>query len=123
MTTTETRRGKRFKELVIEAKSRIEEIDANTLKQWQADNKDMALIDVREPDDYNNGHIEGATPIARGLLELAIDEVVPNQDQTIVLYCGGGSRSALSADTLHTMGYTNVYSLTGGWREWDGPTA
>lgn len=122
MTQTETRRGKRFKDLVTEAKTRIDEIDANTLKQWQSEQKDIQIIDVREPDDFNTAHIQGATHIPRGLLELEIDEVAPNQDKPIVLYCGGGSRSALAADTLQLMGYSQVYSLTGGWRNWDGPT-
>ena len=113
-----TRRGKTFKDLVTDAKSRIDEIDADTLKEWQAAGKDFALVDVREPADFENGHIEGAMALPRGILELDIDEVVPDQDKTIVAYCGGGSRSALAADTLAMMGYENVFSLAGGWRNW-----
>jgi rhodanese-related sulfurtransferase len=117
-TSPTTRRGKRFKDLVQEAKTRIQELSADELKQWQAEGKSFTLIDVREPSDYGEGHIEGALNIPRGLLELDIDEVVPDQDAVIIAYCGGGSRSALSADTLQVMGYTHVYSLAQGWRGW-----
>jgi rhodanese-related sulfurtransferase len=115
---SQVRRGKNFKDLVVEAKQRIHEVDGPTLRQWLAEQKDLVVLDVREPSDYEGGHIQGAINIPRGLLELDIDEVVPDQDKTIVAYCGGGSRSALSADTLQVMGYGNVYSLAGGYRQW-----
>ncbi len=120
MTTTTQRRGKRFVDLVNDAKADIQQIDVATLRQWQADaDKRFTLIDVREQNDVAQGTIDGAIGIGRGVLELSIDEVVPNQDDTVVLYCGGGSRSALAAQTLEAMGYTNVYSLAGGWRGWN----
>ena len=112
-------RGKTFQELVQEAKSRIREISQEELKQWLAENKDVVLLDVREPEDFKAGAIPGAVNLPRGILELEIDDVVPNQDKTVVAYCGGGSRSALAADTLQVMGYENVYSLQGGWRQWN----
>ena len=116
--TQQTWRGKTFKQLVTEAKQDIQEINPETLKQWLTEKKDLVLLDVREPMDFDNGHIEGAVSLPRGLLELEIDEMVPNQDKTIVAYCGGGSRSALAAQTLGTMGYGHVYSLQGGYRQW-----
>ncbi len=120
MTITTQRRGKRFAELVADAKETIQQIDAATLRQWQADpDKAVTIIDVREQNDTAQGMIDGATAIGRGVLELSIDDAVPNQDDTVVLYCGGGSRSALAAQTLEAMGYTNVYSLAGGWRGWN----
>lgn len=112
------KRGKTFKDLVGEAKGRIREVTTEELKQWQAQGKAFALLDVRETDDFQNGHIEGATHLSRGMLELDIDDVVPDQDTLIVTYCGGGSRSALAADTLQEMGYDNVFSLAGGYRGW-----
>jgi len=117
--TTTTRRGKRFAQLVADAKTRIQELTIPQLKEWQASGKAFTLIDVREPSDYAEGHIDGAVSIPRGLLELALDDVVMDQDATVVLYCGGGSRSALAADTAQQMGYSNVLSLAGGWRSWE----
>ncbi len=117
-TPSSTRRGKTFQDLVQDAKSRIQEVTVEQLKQWQAQGKAIALIDVREPNDFEAGHIPGAINVPRGLLELDIDEVVPDQDAVVVAYCGGGSRSALSADTLQVMGYAQVYSLAQGWRGW-----
>jgi rhodanese-related sulfurtransferase len=118
MTTQQAWRGKTFKQLVQEAKQGINEISAEQLKQWQAEGKDIVLLDVREPADYEESYIDGAVNIPRGLLELEIDEIVPDQNKTIVAYCGGGSRSALAAQTLKVMGYENVYSLQGGYRGW-----
>lgn len=116
--TQQTRRGKTFRELVSEAKGQIREISQETLKQWLAEKKEITILDIREPEDYQNGYIQGAVNVPRGLLELEIDEVVPDQDRTIVAYCGGGSRSALAAQTLQVMGYDQVYSLAGGYRQW-----
>jgi len=114
-----TRKGKRFAQLVADAKTRITELSIPQLKEWQASGKTFTLIDVREPSDYAEGHINGAVSIPRGLLELSLDDVVVEQDATVVLYCGGGSRSALAADTAQQMGYSNVLSLAGGWRSWE----
>lgn len=113
-----TRRGKDFRQMVTEAKERIQEIDADTLKAWMAEGKKFILIDAREAIDYGQGHIKGALTVPRGIMEIDIDEVVPDQDQTVVVYCGGGSRSALAADTLQVMGYEHVYSLAKGYRGW-----
>lgn len=111
-------RGKTFQDLVAEAKNEIREISISDLKNQLMQRQDLVLLDVREPTDYQGAHIPGAINLPRGLLELDIDEMVPNQDQPIVAYCGGGSRSALAAQTLQAMGYENVYSLAGGYKGW-----
>lgn len=111
-----TWRGKTFKDMVSEAKTRILEITREQLAERQAAGETVVLVDVREASDYANGHIPGAISLPRGILELEADEILPNQDATIVVYCGGGSRSALAADTLQVMGYGSVYSLQEGYR-------
>lgn len=115
---TTTQRGKTFQQLVQEAKGRIKEITVDDLMEWRREGKLFTLIDVREPADVEAGIIPHALSIPRGIVELVIDEAVPDQDDVIVVYCGGGSRSALAADTMQVMGYSNVYSLAGGWRAW-----
>ncbi len=117
-TELKTWRGKTFKDLVVEAKSDINEVTPEQVKQWLDETKDFVLIDVREPADYEKGHIEGAVLCPRGILELEIDELAPDQDATVVLQCGGGSRSALAAKSLQEMGYPNVLSMQEGWRGW-----
>ena len=79
---------------------------------------DWVLIDVREQDEYRAGHLPGAIGCGRGILEYHIADLVPETDREIVLYCRGGHRSALAADSLREMGYTNVASMSGGFREW-----
>lgn len=78
----------------------------------------IILIDVREDGEWAAGFIPGAKHLGRGVIERDIEQAIPNRDTKIVLYCGGGYRSALAADSLQKMGYTNVYSMAGGWREW-----
>jgi rhodanese-related sulfurtransferase len=108
--------GARFKQLVDDAKTRIREITpAEARKQQQAG---TLVIDVREKDDYFQERAQGATHVSRGVLELKIEELAPDPKTPIICYCGGGSRSALAADNLQKMGYTNVASLTGGFKAW-----
>lgn len=107
-----------FKQLVDEVKREVREIPASTLRQIKAAGEDFSLIDVREPDDWQKGTIPGAAKIPRGVLELNIDQVTADKDRKIVLYCGGGSRSALAAYMLQRMGFRNVLSLAGGYRGW-----
>ena len=102
-----------FVALVDDAKTRIREITAEECR-----NLDGLLIDTREDREWNAGHAARATHLSRGVLERDIENVVPDKSTRIVLYCGGGYRSALSADSLAKMGYTNVWSLAGGWRAW-----
>jgi rhodanese-related sulfurtransferase len=107
-----------FKQLVDEAKSQITEIGADELKHMQQSNEDFLLIDVRERDEQANGMIPGALGMPRGILEVNVDQITTDKDRKIVLYCGGGSRSALGAVNLKKMGFRNVISLAGGYRGW-----
>jgi rhodanese-related sulfurtransferase len=112
---------KTFDDLSAEAKTRIPEVSAEEVKQrLDEEGRDWVLIDVREQDEYRAGHLPGAIGCGRGILEYHIADLVPDTGKEIVLYCRGGHRSALSADSLREMGYTNVHSMRGGFREWAG---
>jgi sulfur-carrier protein adenylyltransferase/sulfurtransferase len=110
--------GKTVQDLVAEAKAEITEITIPVLQEWLTERRELTIIDVREPQEFQNGSIPGAVNIPRGLLELDIDTVAANPEQPLLLYCGGGSRSALAGYTLKIMGYNTIYSLTGGYRAW-----
>jgi rhodanese-related sulfurtransferase len=109
-----------FLKIVDDAKTRIREMNASALLgKIQSDQKPaFRLIDVREADEYAAGRIPGAEHFSKGIIERDIETAVPDPNSEIVLYCGGGFRSALAADNLQKMGYKNVWSLAGGWREW-----
>ena len=107
-----------FLELVNDAKSRIKETDINGYKRMSAEGKALVLIDTREDNEWLAGHAAGAVHLAKGIIERDIETQVPDRTTRIVLYCGGGFRSALAADALQKMGYINVISLDGGWRAW-----
>lgn len=107
-----------FKQLVDEAKSQIEEIAPEDLKRMRDLGEDFTLIDVRERDEQEKGTIPGAVNMSRGILEVNIDHITTDKDRNLVLYCGGGSRSALAALNLKKMGFPNVKSLAGGYRAW-----
>ena len=107
-----------FKQIVEEAKKEIKEIGPEDLKRMQQSGEDFVLIDVREAEEVARGTIPGAVPIPRGVLELNIDQVTTDKNKKIVLYCGGGSRSALAAWMLKKMGFKNPISLAGGYRGW-----
>ena len=107
----------RFQRLVAEAKKQIAEISPGDAQQ-QTELGDAVLIDVREDDDWREDHAKGAKHLNRGVIELEIEEQVPDLKTPIICYCGGGSRSALVAESLQKMGYENVRSLTGGFRAW-----
>ena len=106
--------AKTFKDFVDDAKTRITEV---TIDQVAAE-PDATLIDLREDSEWEKGHLPGAVHLSRGVLEVRADKVLPDKDVPLVLYCGGGNRSALAADVLQQMGYTNVRSMAGGWRAW-----
>jgi len=102
-------------------KAEIEETDVDSVYQrWfeQQQRGDVHLIDVRERDEFVDGHIEGAEFVPRGLLDLKIENLVPNKDDEVILYCGGGTRSALAAKSLEEIGYANVKSMDGGFGAW-----
>ena len=107
-----------FLKLVEDAKTRIEEIQREELKRRLDGGDSFHLIDVREETEYAAGRIPGAQHLCKGIIERDIEPAVPDFQAEIVLYCGGGFRSALAADNLRKMGYTRVRSLAGGWREW-----
>ncbi|MCI0348733.1 MAG: sulfurtransferase [Acidobacteriales bacterium] len=107
-----------FVQLVNEAKREIKEIDVSELKRMQKAGEDFALIDVRQENETAKGVIPGAVPIPRGILELHIDKVTSDKNKKLVIYCGGGFRSALAAWMLKKMGYKNPLSLAGGYRAW-----
>jgi rhodanese-related sulfurtransferase len=107
----------RFQRLVAQAKQHITEISPVDARKQTGD-AEAVLIDVREESDWREGHVDGATHLSRGLIELEIEEQVPDLKKPIICYCGGGSRSALVAESLQKMGYENVRSLAGGFRSW-----
>ncbi len=108
----------RFVTLVDDAKERIEEITPEQVKEKQDNGDDFVLLDVREQDEWEGARIAGSSYLGRGVIERDIEEEYPNTEEDIVLYCGGGYRSALAADNLQKMGYRNVKSLAGGFRAW-----
>lgn len=109
-----------FAALCNEAKKEIQEIDVAELKRMQQAGEDFTLIDVRERDEQARGMVPGAVALPRGILERDIDQVTTDKSRKLVLYCGGGFRSALSAWMLKKMGFRNVISLAGGWKAWTG---
>lgn len=105
-------------QLVQLAKQEIQEITPQELNQWLASGEEVTLVDVRERDEFVQGHLPGATFIPRGFLELQIEQHQPERDKPVVVYCAGGVRSALAARNLKEMGYSNVISLIGGFNGW-----
>ena len=103
-----------FLAVVDEARTRVNEVDLNQTRQRLANNPDAILMDVREDKEWMTGHTVGAVHLGKGILERDIELVVPNKDAEVIMYCGGGFRSVLTAEVAGRMGYTNVHSLTGG---------
>ena len=101
--------------LVKDAKTRIKEIDIEQYKKLSSSGEKYLLVDVREDNEWADGHAASAVHMGKGVIEREIENKVPRKDAKVVLYCGGGSRSALAADALQKMGYTNVFSLDGGF--------
>jgi len=107
-----------FQQLVNEAKQEIQEIGPEDLKKMQLAREDFILVDVREREEIAKGAIPGAVAMPRGVLEVNIDQITTDKHKKLVLYCGGGSRSALAAWMLKKMGFNKVISLAGGYRGW-----
>lgn len=107
-----------FLNLVRDAKKRIKEEDVQTTKEKLDAGEKMILVDVREESEWARGHIPNAIHLGKGIIERDIEKAIPEKGATVVLYCGGGFRSALAAENLQKMGYTNVISMDGGWRDW-----
>lgn len=107
-----------FEKLVSETRKKISEISIDEFRNKQNHNQPFNLIDVREDHEWSDGYIDGAIHMGRGIIERDIEKEFPDSNACLVLYCGGGYRSALAADNLQKMGYTNVHSLAGGFRAW-----
>jgi rhodanese-related sulfurtransferase len=107
-----------FLALVREAKKHIKEEDVQATKKRLDAGEQLTLVDVREESEWARGHIPNAIHLGKGIIERDIEKAIPEKGAAIVLYCGGGFRSALAADNLRKMGYSNVISMDGGWREW-----
>ncbi|QOY89968.1 rhodanese-like domain-containing protein [Paludibaculum fermentans] len=107
-----------FLAIVNDAKTRVREIDIPAYLEMQQAGTPHILIDTREQSEWAAGHIPGAIHLSKGIIERDIEAQVPDTGATLVLYCGGGYRSALAADNLQKMGYTNCISMDGGWRGW-----
>lgn len=107
----------RFQKLVAAAKEQINEISPQDAREAVASGEAI-MIDVREESDWREGHAQGAKHLSRAIIELEIEEEIPDTSQPIICYCGGGSRSALVTESLQKMGYTNVRSMRGGFRDW-----
>src|SRR5215469_12087316 len=105
-----------FLALVNDAKSRIRQMNIGQYQQLAASGAAHVLIDTREDSEWAAGHAKGAIHLGKGIIERDIESKIPQRDTQMVLYCGGGYRSALAADALQKMGYTNAISLDGGWR-------
>jgi rhodanese-related sulfurtransferase len=107
-----------FLALVADARRRIREVTVADVERMRAAREPIALIDVREEEEWRRGHLPGARHLCKGIIERDIEQAVPDRDAHLVLYCGGGFRSALAADNLQKMGYTNIESMDGGWKGW-----
>ena len=107
-----------FLKLVHDAKSRVKEVTVAETRERLAANPNALLIDVREDHEWHAAHAEGAEHLGKGIIERDIETTVPDKSAELVLYCGGGYRSALAGDALQQMGYTNVWSMAGGWKAW-----
>ena len=105
-----------FLQLVNEAKSRVRETDVAGYKEMVARGDKHVLVDVREDHEWNAGHMKSAVHLSKGTIERDIESKYPDKETTLILYCGGGFRSALVADNLQRMGYQNPVSLDGGWK-------
>ena len=107
-----------FLRLVAETKQHIRETTPEEVRRRQEAGERFNLVDVREDEEWHQGRARGAMHLGKGIIERDIERVIPDRDADVVLYCGGGFRSALAADALQQMGYRNIRSMDGGWRRW-----
>lgn len=107
-----------FLKIVDDARTRIRELTVEETRTRLLLDKAVRLIDVREDHEWQAGHAQGAEHLSKGIIERDIEQLVPDKDTELILYCGGGYRSALATDTLQRMDYKNVYSMAGGWKAW-----
>ena len=109
--------SERYQKLVTDAKRNVTEIRPTDAAE-KMKSSDVVVIDVREKDEWDEGHIPDAIHLSRGTIELDIEERVPDENTTVIVHCGGGGRSALAAESLQKMGYKNVRSMAGGFKAW-----
>ena len=107
-----------FLKLVNDAKTRVKEVTVAETRDRLEQNPEAKLIDVREDKEWDAAHAAGAIHLGKGIIERDIETTIPDKSTELILYCGGGYRSALAGDVLQTMGYTNVFSMAGGWKAW-----
>ncbi|HEY8228694.1 MAG TPA: rhodanese-like domain-containing protein [Pyrinomonadaceae bacterium] len=107
-----------FLKLVNDSKKRIREVSVDETQRRMKQNANAKLIDVREDNEWQAAHAVGAIHLGKGIIERDVEATVPDKSTELILYCGGGYRSALAADALQQMGYTNVFSMAGGWKAW-----
>lgn len=110
--------SEKFAALAEASKNQIKEIDVATVKQKIDNQENFYLIDVREASEWTNGHLPKALHLSKGIIERDIEKIIPDTNAEIILYCGGGYRSALAADNLQKMGYNHIFSMAGGFRAW-----
>jgi len=110
--------SEKFLKIVNDAKTRVKEVDFREIKKRLDAGEKMILVDTREDEEWARGRLPGAIHLGKGVIERDIEKAIPDPNAPIVLYCGGGFRSALAADNLQKMGYKNVISMDGGWRGW-----
>jgi len=120
MSTPAKHHSEGFLALVKDAKSRVKEIDIEEYRRMAISGEDFLTVDVREESEWAAGHAAGAIHVGKGVIERDIETKIPDKAATIVLYCGGGYRSALAGDAIQKMGYSKVISLDGGWRAYEG---
>ena len=108
----------KFLSLVNDAKKRVKETNVADVKRRMDAGEKLTLVDVREESEWTSGHLPGAIHLGKGIIERDVEQRFPATDAKLILYCGGGFRSALAADNLQKMGYTNVESMDGGWKGW-----
>jgi rhodanese-related sulfurtransferase len=107
-----------FLKLVNDSKTRVREVSVDEVRAMQQRNESFCFVDVREDSEWSQGHASGAMHIGKGVIERDIEGLIPDKDADVVLYCGGGYRSALAADALQRMGYKRVASMAGGIKAW-----
>lgn len=110
--------SKGFLDMVDRLRLGVREVSVQETRDRMARDPNAHLVDIREDREWANGHAAGATHIGKGVIERDIEAAIPDKNAEIILYCGGGFRSILAADALQQMGYTNIASMAGGWRDW-----
>lgn len=108
-----------FLKIVNDAKSRVKQTDVAAVLARIKRGEKLTIVDVREDNEWAKGRVAGAIHLGKGVIERDVEEMIPDKTKEIILYCGGGFRSALSADNLQKMGYRAVVSMDGGWRGWN----